>query len=473
MTTPTPPKDWGKICVTTRLEKQVEAEFVASWTGLLLQGLRRGDTVRLTRGKVAHVAQNENVRAFLLETDCDTYLSLDSDADFQPGFLEQFRTYQPGWQYDAFQAFHLRRAWPPEAIALAKNPHIEGALEQQLLLGRGEMELGLVGTHCALIRREVFIAIYEKLGKPHGIPLEEFEWFTYPRHKAMSDEAQFAHEARALGFRLGGTTEVRVNHLTRRSIGWDEYQEYLEQTHARERADYYLQLSQMVADFTGEPVDVVRAKALDGSANVKEAWARYNPQTPEEVRAFYGHKDNGYLYDLLAWNWSETYWKIIEGLDKYHGKNVLVIGTGLGTEVERLRENNSVKIVELPGVLRTFILNRFRLEEYTIIQNGKGGSVAMLPDWELKEIAWPGYGYCFDLIVCLDTLEHIHPEEIDDTLTALNALLTPGVILYVHNNWQQQDLYPMHFDHAAKFEQWLTDHRFERIGEYEYRKPTV
>jgi len=114
-------KGWGKICITTRLEKQVEAEFVASWTGLLMQGLRKGDAVRLTRGKVAHVAQNENARAFLLETDCDTFLSLDSDADFEPGFLETLRNYEPGYVYDLFQAFHLRRTWPPEAIWLASS----------------------------------------------------------------------------------------------------------------------------------------------------------------------------------------------------------------------------------------------------------------------------------------------------------------------------------------------------------------
>jgi len=455
---PPPVKGWGKICITTRLEKQVEAEFVASWTGLLMQGLRKGDNVRLTRGKVAHVAQNENVRAFLLETDCDTFMSLDSDADFEPGFLEAFRNYEPGHAYDLFQAFHLRRAWPPEAIWLAHNPHLDGALEQQLVLGRGEQDLGLVGTHCALIRREVFMAIYEAHGKPAGIPLNEFEWFTYPRHKEMSDEAQFSHEARALGFRLGGTTEVGVNHITRRSIGWNEYQEYLTQTQARERGAYYHELVTLVSEFTGETPQAVMAKVLLGNENVKQAWAKANPQTPDEVRAFYGQADNGYLYDLISWNWNELYWKIIAGLDKYFNETALVIGAGLGTEVTWLKYNNEVLAFELNGVLRDFI------------------------DWRFPGVAMKSshvesinsfYREYFSLIVCIDTLEHIHPTEIDETLQAIADLLTPGGVFYCHNNFKQQDLYPMHFDHSEKFAKWLSDNGMERISDYEYRKPKV
>lgn len=470
MTTQTAPRDWGKICVTTRLEKQVEAEFVASWTGLLMAGLRKGDAVRLTRGKVAHVAQNENVRAFLLETECDTFLSLDSDADFPSDFLERFRMYAPGWEFDLFQAFHLRRAWPPEAIWLTYNKAGD-FIEQQLLLGRGEMELGLVGTHCALIRREVFVKIYETHGKPQGIPLEEFEWFTYPRHKQMSDEAQFSHEARQLGFRLGGTTEVRLDHITRRSIGWNEYQEHLTHTHAHARADYYLKLSQMVADFTGEPVDVVQAKALEGSKNVRDAWEKAKPHTAEEARRFYGDKDNGYLYDLLAWNWGEVYWKIIAGLDKYHGKTALVVGAGLGTEVERLKTDNTVLIYELEGILTKFLEERFSCPVGKITQNKTGGSIAIFEHQPFKELAWPGYKFSFDLIVAIDTLEHIHPDEIESTLRALDDLLAPGGVLYVHNNFGEQDKYPMHYDHTAIFEAWLKAGKYERISQYEYRKP--
>lgn len=451
-------KAWGKICVTTRLEKQVDPEFFASWTGLLMQGLRKGDNVRLTRGKVAHVAQNENVRAFLLETDCDTFLSLDSDADFEPGFLETFRTYTPGYDFDLFQAFHLRRAWPPEAIWLAHNPHLDGALEQQMILGRGEQELGLVGTHCALVRREVFLAIYEKLGQPNNIPLTEFEWFTYPRHKQMSDEAQFSHEARALGFRLGGTTEIRINHLAHRSIGWDDYQEYLDHTQARARGAYYHELVKLVAEFTGETEQAVMAKVLLGNENVKQAWEREKPTTPDEVRAFYGKADNGYLYDLISWNWNELYWKIIAGLDQYQNKRVLVIGAGLGTEVERLKANNEVLAFEVKGVLRKFLDWRF-------------SGVAMEASRVFSINRW--YEGYFDLVVCIDTLEHIHPAEIDETLQAISDLLTPGGVFYCHNNFEQQDLYPMHFDHAEKFAQWVSDNGMERMNDYEYRKPEM
>ena len=279
----------------------------------------------------------------------------------------------------------------------------------------------------------------------------------------MSDEAQLAHEARELGFLLGGTTDIRIGHITRKSVGWDDYQQMLQETDAHARADYYLELSQMVADFTGEPVETVRAKALVGNENVKTAWERTNPQNAIETRAFYGNPDNGYLYDLLHWNWDAFYWRIIRPLKQYHDKRVLVIGAGLGTEAEFLKAGNTVHIFELPGILRNFCNWRFGKDEAVYIFDRPNlGSL-----W-----AWH-YDADYDLIVCIDTLEHIHPDEIQDALHTIDKLLAPGGIFYCHNNWKDRALYPMHFDHSAVFEQWLTDNGMERIGNYEYRKPEM
>ena len=84
--------DWGRILVSTRLEKQISTRFFQSWSQLIKHGLRQGDGFLSIAGKVAHRAQNDVVRHFLLHTECDTLLTLDSDADVAPDFLEKFRT---------------------------------------------------------------------------------------------------------------------------------------------------------------------------------------------------------------------------------------------------------------------------------------------------------------------------------------------------------------------------------------------
>ncbi len=71
--------NWGRICVGTRLEKQVDSRFFKCWTNLVMKGLRKGDGVLVVDDKVAHQASNALAREFL-KTDCDTLFMIDSDA---------------------------------------------------------------------------------------------------------------------------------------------------------------------------------------------------------------------------------------------------------------------------------------------------------------------------------------------------------------------------------------------------------
>jgi predicted TPR repeat methyltransferase len=63
-------------------------------------------------------------------------------------------------------------------------------------------------------------------------------------------------------------------------------------------------------------------------------------------------------------------------------------------------------------------------------------------------------GKKYELILAIDTFEHIHPDELDPVLTAIEKSLASGGYLYCHNNWGQQDIYPMHFDHSKRFAEW-------------------
>jgi hypothetical protein len=202
---------------------------------------------------------------------------------------------------------------------------------------------------------------------------------------------------------------------------------------------------------------MVAAKAMRGNQNVKEPWAAAAPKTAEDVRMFYGREDNGYLYDLIAWNSSPLYGQITKPLKEMKGNRALVIGAGLGSEIEMLADNNQVEAFELPGILKDFCKDRF------------DGTVRFLEGNTLMEAGLGEY----DLVVAIDVIEHIHPDEFDATMEAIAKAIVPQGALFAHANFTQvdPDLYPMHFDHGKRFDAWLKKNRMERIGEMTWLKP--
>ncbi len=426
-------QDWGRILVSTRLEKQVTPRFFRAWSELIARGLRQGDGFYSVSGMVAHKAQNDVVRRFLA-TDCDTLLTLDSDADVAPEFLEQFRSYEPGFAYDILQAFYPRRGWPPRAIWMKRNAL--GEMMDCFITDPDAIDdVDMVGTHACLFRREVFTRL---LGDNDPAT---FEWFFYPRHQEASEDGAFSSEAQAAGFRLGATTAIRAGHVTEVTTTWDSYQDYLRVTGRLPLIARYKELAQQIADFTGESVDMVLAKASRGGNNVREAWQAQPPNGATQERAFYGSESNGYLYDLLSWNCQPLYDRILAPLRGISGQRVLVIGCGLGTEADVMAEHNFVDVFELPGTLKDFAMRRL------------GRRVDWLHGDTLMDALDPEDD-AYDLIVAIDTLEHIHPDELEGVLGAIAGALGKQGALYAHNNWGQQDVYPMHHDHRAVFDAW-------------------
>lgn len=441
-------QDWGRILVATRLEKQVSARFFQTWNALVLRGLRPGDGSYSVAGKVAHKALNDIVR-HLLATECDTLLTLDSDADVAQEFVEQFRSYEPGFAYDILQAFYPRRGWPPRAIWL-KRDALGQMMEHHITDPDLVEEVDICGTHACLFRRTVFERMLGD-NDPAG-----FEWFFYPRHQPDSEDGAFSLEAKAAGFRLGATAAVTAGHLSEVNITWESYQDYLRITGRAALVERFRDLTLAVADFTGESVDLVAAKASRGGVNVKEAWHNQisftDSATAVEERAFYGSPSNGYLYDLINWNCSALYERILQPLRLLSRQRVLVIGCGLGTEADAMAEHNQVDAFELPGALRDFAM--WRLGTWVNWLYGETLASALDADEE------------YDLIVAIDTLEHVHPDELPDLLTALGGVLAPRGALYCHNNWGQQELYPMHHDHSALFAYWTEQAGLVQKGEF-------
>ena len=423
-------RHWGKILVSTRLEKTVSSRFFQVWMELVQRGLRPGDGALSVRGKVAHKAQNDCVR-HLLRGDWDTLLTLDSDADVTPDFLSQFRDYEAGWEYDILQAFYVRRGWPPRAIWMKRNA-LGDMMEYFIRDPDTVQDVDIAGTHACLIRREVFEGL---LGDNDPAT---FEWFSYPRHAETSEDGAFSVEAKAAGYRIGATTAVRAGHISEITTTWDSYQDYLRITGRVELLDRYNALTLQIAAFTGERPEMVLAKSVQGVDSLRDAWMAANPKTADDERKFYQTIGaDCYLYELLAWNCQPTYQAILGQLAEICNSRVLVIGAGLGTEaVQLVEQENAVTCYDLPSRLREFAMQRL------------GDSVA----WAYSPDSFQTY----DAIVAIDTLEHIHPAEFPAMLYHIGKALAPNGSLYAHNNWSQQDSYPMHHDNSDTFQRWCS-----------------
>ncbi len=446
---------WGSIMVAVRMEKMVEAKFVTSAFSWITNGLRPGDRWETSEGLTAHNGANLLVRKFL-KSNCDTILFIDSDAELELNLISKMRDHEPGFEFDALQAFYLVRQWPPEAIWFQRDS--SGTLRKCVVFGEATEEVAIVGLHCVMIRRNVFETL---LGNNNS---NTHDWFFYPRHEQTTEDAAFSFEAIEAGFRLGATSIVTANHIAHLSIGWQTYQEYLRSSGMVENIERYSELMKLMIDFTGESEQTISALCAKGSKNLEEAWSKINPLTKEEVDSFYGDYKNGYLYDLMNWNTSSTYNSIISGLNSYSGKHVLVIGSGLGTEVDMLEKNNNkVFYYDLPGVLLDFCEQRIGKRAANLANVYDKNSV-------YKELSGFGWNSVFNVVVCIDVLEHIHPTEIRDVLVSINNVLPEGGQLYCHNNYGQQDIYPMHFDHSSIFKEWTIMNNFSQTSPFVWTK---
>ncbi len=486
-----PAKEWGRIFVVTRLEKQVDSQFVYDWSHLIGKGLRNGlkekqtalelciekmkfetdfpmahlieqaeaardfqpDAYGVVKDRVAHMAANEAARAFL-KSEFETIAFIDSDASMGYDLIEEMRTLEEGKEFDALQAFYPRRGWPPEAIW-----YQETALGdvQQCVVWKDDhtAEVAAVGLHSTLIRREVFEAML--LDNP-DVGLENFDFFFYPRHDKKSEDTAFSFEATRLGFRLGATTAVKSGHISRVVTGWQTYHDYMKFSGTADHWQEYYDLVSMVADFLDEDPEMVMAKANRGSDNIVDGLKKHKPETAEEYRAFYGEKDSGYFYELLAWNFSPLYQNTLKPLKEIENEDVLVIGGGLGSGVEALRQKNRVAVFELPGELRDFLHVRFA---------GNSPFVSFLDGDQLSASSIAD-SLSYALIVAIDTIEHFHPDEFEQTMDAMLSMLRLTGSFYFRNNFQHFDPEShTHFDHTEAYAKWIEDNDLEIYETFE------
>lgn len=464
-------KDWGKIMIARRYEPFSPSDAAECYTSLAQWGLREGDVREAEFNKTMHWASNRLARK-LLKSDCDSICFIDSDAIFGSQALEELRSDPQGWDYDVLQAFTVKRGYPPEPMYFVefaqelRSPEAQARgthFTTQLPLDPDFIyEAGAVSLHFTLIRRWIFEKLLDPLGP------ERTYWFEYKQDQG--EDMTFSVNARRAGARMGMTTRLKVAHGSYVQMGWASMIEYydakfraqsgepppsVEGLHKYFSAEFAL--AQLLGEYTGETPDEIMIKATSAAHVIRDEWNIADPKTPAEFERFYATQAH-YLYDLVHWNASPMYQRILRMLAEVKGERVLEFGGGLGTLTEYLAtRGNRVDYCDVPGVLLDFARWRFRR------LNGYADNIRVVSEWELG---------AFDRVVAIDVLEHLHPDSAEVVIEGLILTLKPGGYLVAHNEWDKHDgRYPQHFDHSAIWSALIEKYRMVEVSEMVWQKP--
>ena len=375
---------------------------------------------------VTHVARCRAGEA-LLKTDFTHILMLDQDHIHDAYIVQKMaRWVIENPERMVVAGLYFNRREPYEPLAWAKDER--GRMCRIMDWTPGIIDnIEMCGTGCMLINREVF----EKIKRPwfwydHAGIEEAKADFVYP-----TEDIWFCNRVREAGMMISLDTTIKMPHARTEWVDETSYRDYAV-AHAVEDRKV-----EAIAKLLDVASDTLEEMARRGGLSVKEAWEKARPQMLEEVEAFYGSKDSGYFTDLINWNRSPLYQKIIKPLKDVSDKSVLVIGPGIGGEIDALLGmGNKIAAWELPGALRKFLISFYKDEV----------------DFQGTKTA------PFDLVVAIDVIEHVHPDALSDFLDSITDVIKPGGKLYCHNNFAQQDLYPMHYaENEAVFEAWAAD----------------
>jgi len=166
-----------------------------------------------------------------------------------------------------------------------------------------------------------------------------------------------------------------------------------------------------------------------------QRWCNATPKTSGDVEAFYRDADH-YLYELIPWNYaSPEYHRRVQPLFFYHNKKILELGGGIGSLCIALQyAGNQTTYCDISPKLLGFARQRFQ---------DRGFDIPIVSSLTGQRD--------FDIVVAIDTFEHIHKDALPGLLKEITAVLKDGGFLYHRSNFGQQDTYPMHFDHSKDF----------------------
>jgi 2-polyprenyl-3-methyl-5-hydroxy-6-metoxy-1,4-benzoquinol methylase len=313
------------------------------------------------------------------------------------------------------------------------------------------LEIDGLGTGCMMIHRSVFEAA--AMQKPY---------WQY-RLGRGSEDLDFCFRARMAGFPVFVDMAVVCGHFKIRSVGHNEFMKY-HRVRGVWQTDYK---EEDAIEWVNDFMDIEDAEARMASyepAQLAAIWqASGQDGSPEAVQDFYKLRETGetYLKDLLFWNASSLFRSFKGALVGLEAIDVIELGSGIGTiSIQMALQDNQVTSVEINDFLRNFAEWRWK----ELIEEGKYSEKTGDIDFvdSLDKISGDRK---YELAISIDVFEHLDKRDLYGAVRDLGRLLKIGGRLFAHNNWGQQDVYPMHFNNKDVFDTAIRDAGLFQIEE--------
>ncbi|HET7501434.1 MAG TPA: methyltransferase domain-containing protein [Kofleriaceae bacterium] len=206
---------------------------------------------------------------------------------------------------------------------------------------------------------------------------------------------------------------------------------------ARDQEEYI----QDVMAFAHSTHDQVRERMKKGSNPLKDEWniwENQGPMTPDRVTAFYKQTTN-YIYELAEWHLfvpgkRESDLALFRDLQAKRPKNILDFGGGVGLlAIPLARAGLDVTLADLDSTTLSFAM--FRAKRHDV----------RLKVWKSDvEPAPPDPTY--DVIMCMDVLEHLPRDILHDVVDKLVKLKHAGTEIIISAPFGRTAVHPMHMD---------------------------
>ena len=311
-------------------------------------------------------------------------------------------------------------------------------------------ECHAIGTGCMLIHRSVLEAM-------------EPPWFEYRKH-AESEDLTFCYRVRhELNLPIHVDLGSVCGHYYNTPMGHAQFRHAFQARGLTGSAYSVQEASFWLESFAGFK-DGVQALASYDQSKLSELW---ESRTARDID-FYKSRAVGkeYLLDLLRWNETPLFASFKQKLVGIEKKRVIVVGSGIGTTAIQLAlQGCDVYAFEPNVILRKFAIDRWRWTREKRAHSSFG------------EIAWSGglrrgvrmkssWLNSADAAVVIDVFEHMPLEDLEGAMSYLGAMVKKRGRVLFHNNWKQQDLYPMHHDHSESWERIVEESGFLQLDDF-------
>lgn len=315
----------------------------------------------------------------------------------------------------------------------------------------GLREVDAIGTGAILIHRSVLEA------------MAPGPWFEYETGGNSEDLMFCANAKEKYGFKVYCDFSTICGHMALVAMGYTQFRMLYEKrgySYSSMTKEEAVELLSEFANTTKEDAQwTLDNESGHSFGNYWDMWG-CDKNTPEAPK-IYRTEGAGYAYipELISWNGSKLFNEFRRHFISVRKKNVIEIGAGIGTlSLQMLMQDNNVTAVEVNPILRKFI--EFRHERINKKLKTSMGVLTIMGD-EWMDNLWVRE---YDMAFAVDVFEHLTYAELNGVIEALSIVIKPGGYLYFHNNWGQQDIFPMHHDHSDYWDSILRANDFYRTA---------